>query len=483
MFFMRLSGKACAWESYVGGKLTARIEFLDSDPEDNKPDRRIAVLTDAAGRELVRWESIEPEFDDDQIPKVTAGWGGYTQLDRRQRPSAQEDSFTEALAAIGEFNWSAASRQLNRMIDRRGFHPVLVLLDAWCRENDPRIGPRRRMLDELAEVVESAKSNWARRVIAEGFPTLTDDERYAILLRQPQDVRSVDSCRQLAELAMELGKRAEALDHVEQAFALGAAGDAHEPTLRRLQVQLLLELDRETDALAVASARVASDKVRAEDLAAVGEVLGRHDQQQAAEELFAAALAKDDLDDAARCGLLRRLADTRRGVPRWEAILQAAELQPAGSPARRACLVILRKELRTTAHAELAGQLAADTKDPDLAAELQIRQAELTSDARLAADLTREVYEQKGLRDERLAWATQVWYRAGDMARIIQVCEQQLRAGKRLPANVLIDLAAAYRATGRARDAERAATQDREPAADSSPADALPRRRLGGGMF
>jgi hypothetical protein len=135
---------------------------------------------------------------------------------------------------------------------------------------------------------------------------------------------------------------------------------------------------------------------------------------------------------------------------------------------------LLRRELATAAQAETAGQLAAKTADVELAAELIVRQAELTPDVSQAAALLWQLYEAKRLEAARLGWACQTWNLAGQGARVIGACETELRAGRRLSPATAAELAAAYRAEHRDLDAKRAGSSSAEsvPAAASGVAPA-----------
>jgi hypothetical protein len=116
------------------------------------------------------------------------------------------------------------------------------------------------------------------------------------------------------------------------------------------------------------------------------------------------------------------------------------------------------------ARAELAGWLATQTEEPDLRGALWLRQAELTHDGVLAAELLWQLDQSGRLDDARFAWASRIWNRAGHASRVIQASERLLRAGRPLPRGVSEQLAAAYRAEARPTDARRAATEDPRPA-------------------
>ena len=57
--YSRAHGLPVAWESYMGGKLTARIRFSGHTKGSRQRAWRTAVQEDAQGRELARWELVE----------------------------------------------------------------------------------------------------------------------------------------------------------------------------------------------------------------------------------------------------------------------------------------------------------------------------------------------------------------------------------------------------------------------------------------
>jgi len=452
-------GHASAWEACVGGNLTARVRFADRSEDGAPSEFRAAVLEDDEGRELARWELVASDVNVAQIPELTTGWDGFLHLDLRAQGATLDAPLAETLAAMREFNWGEAARRLSRLPKDRATHPLVRLLDAWILENDPRLGSQERKLDQLSLVMQSGLSDVVRCVSQDSFPSLSDEQIYALLGSRPEAERSADDYDRLARAAAALDEREDALRHAERALDLGVKA-ARKTSLERMRVEMLLGLGREADATAVAEAWASGDNTRPDDLAAMAEVLARYAQGDPAERLFRAALANDKLVPAARYSLLIRWSVARQGIGRCEKLLEAAELQPTDSSQRRDCLRALRAELKASAHATMAGQLASMTKDEELTAELHLRQAELTSDMKLAADLAWKVYESGRLGTARLGWAARLWNRAGEASRVIQVCEQLLREGRHLPPVITKELAVAYRAANRDKDADRASSRE-----------------------
>ena len=245
-----------------------------------------------------------------------------------------------------------------------------------------------------------------------------------------------------------------------------------------MRVQLFLESSQFAEAMVVVDAWAVEYAADATALADMAELLARHVQPERAEQLARAALAVETLHDAERYALLLRLAQWREGADRCRTLLDAALLQPAESPQRADVLQRLLAELTVPARAELAGWLATLTDEADLRSALWTRQAELTHDTRLAAELFWQVHSLGRLGDRRLAKASRIWNQTDHAARVVRVCEQRLRSGQSLPPGVAEQLAAAYRAEGRPNDARRAASQPPTPV---SPAPGQPESP--GGFF
>jgi hypothetical protein len=320
----------------------------------------------------------------------------------------------------------------------------------------------------LSEVARSGAGGLIEFVTEQHFPSLSRETRYAILLLQPEANRAAADDDRLAHAAVSLGRRAEALEHLRSASGrdqlAGAAGAKQRETARQqLRLRLHLELSQFDKAMAVVDQWVAEHAADATALADVAELLARHAQPQRAEDVARAALAIETLDDATRYMLLLRLAQWREGAERSRTLLEAAQLQPADSRQRADCLQRLLAQLIDPAHAELAGWLATQTDQADLRSALWIRQAELTRDTRLAAELFWQVQQSGRLDDGRLVTALRIWNRAGHAARVIEICEQRLRAGCRLPDGAAEHLAAAYLAEKRPMDARRAASHPPRP--------------------
>ncbi len=474
--YSRRNGLPVLWESYLDGELTGRIHF-SSLATDGEPHWRQAVLQDAKGRELVRWElaacASEP-------PDLDGGWDDYLHLDRRGAPSLPDAPFAVALEAIRKLDWAQADELLGRLPDAKARRPLARLLRAWCVENIPHRVRAERVYWRLVDVAQSGLPDLMRLITPENFPSLDAHERYALLCLQRESSRSVDDWDRLARAAIAAERLRDALSHIESALAgapqTGAdqergadmpaakalGDDGRQQARQRLRIELLLRLDRPRQAVAAAERWVAQDRPDPDSLATLAEVFARFGQADDADKLFEHALSAARAAGQAapsRSDLLRRWAAVQSGMARWRKLVAAAMLLPVGSEPRSECWSLLRTELATAAQAEAAAQLAEQAAaDADLAADLRIRQAELTRDAKLAAELVWALHDSGRLGASRLDWACQVWNAAGRWQRVIDVCETQLRAGRALGDEAIDQLSQAYRAAGRHPAARRAAS-------------------------
>jgi len=451
--YSRVDGLPVFWESYLAGKVTGRIHFAERISGET-PGWRKAVLQDANGRELVRWELTA---SDSEPPDLTGGWEDYLHLDRRARTPFLDTQFATALDAIRQFDWARAEELLGRLPGPSARHPLARLLQAWCLENGPRRPSEERVYWRLVDVAQSGTPDLLRLVTPENFPSLTGQERYSILCLQPEDSRSAEDYDRLARAAIAAEKLPDALAHVESALARGSG--AGQEDRQRLRVELLLRLGRNRQAVAAADQWAALRHPGPDSLAAMAELVAGFAETDTADKFFGQAMSAAREDALLRYRLLRRWAAVQSGTARCRTLVEAALLQPAGSEQRRECCDALRRELTTAAHAETAAQLAERAAaDSALAAELRVCQAELTRDAALAAELVWTLHRAGQLGAGRLAWACRVWNDASQSQRVIDVCEAELRAGHALPPDAIDELAQAYRAADRHQDARRAAS-------------------------
>ena len=119
-------------------------------------------------------------------------------------------------------------------------------------------------------------------------------------------------------------------------------------------------------------------------------------------------------------------------------------------------------ETKTPADASALGDLRWIVKSPDLLRELTIRQAELTDDRELAADLCLKLDEKQPFGPDRLTWAIRRLAADDRNADVVRILERHLRSGDRLTRKETSALIHAYVRLKRVKDAQRAATDQLE---------------------
>lgn len=454
--FSRNDGQLCAWESYLDGKLTGRLRRAD--PADSSSPWRTVTLEDAAGKSLGRWELIEASKKLPEIPPLTAGWGGYVQLDYRTQEAAVDPAFRRALEAMRTANWPRAMDEIRLANKAHPRHPLLLLLNALCVHHDAHFGTHADAL-RLLEEVAASRQPLLTRFMADHFRWLTPEERCTILGKMPGDLRQPHDWDRLAEAAMQASQWEEALACTEAVLALGAAQATFERQHR--QVELLLRLGRGEAAAEAARRWATQNTVTPDQRATMAELLARHGATACASELFDQALA-GKLPDPQRFMLLRRRADLVEGLPRWRLLLEAAALRPAGSPDRTACLASVCDDLGHNQF-EIAAQLAGEVQAPDLRDALRIRQAELAPNDETTADLFWELRTSNRFSEDHIQWACRLWNDQRKPDRVVQLAESRLRAGAALSSPLRAELARAYRLLDRPQAARRAETVDALP--------------------
>jgi hypothetical protein len=451
--FARDSGQTLGWESYLNGKRTGRLRLDDRAASPGV--WRTAILEDATGKTLARWELVEASEESSPIPELTHGWDGYVQLDRRTPEAAVDPAFRRALEAVQKAEWSRAMDEIRRANQVHPRHPLLQFLSAWCIHHDPNFGNRADVIRLLKQVATS-RATLLTRFVGMYFQWLTPEERYDLLRQMPRDARRPLDWDQLAQAAMEAHQWEEALAATEIMLAAEPTWEHH-----RRHVELLLRLGRSDAAVTVARQWAAGEGVTPHQCATMAELFARHGGHACANELFDRALAHD-ISRYERYALLRRRANLLKGLPRWRLLLEAAALQPADSPDRGACIGTVLSELDFPQF-EIAGQLADASPSPDLRAALRLRQAELAPDDATTAELLWQARSSDWFSPAHFHFACRLWNNQHQPDRVVHLAEAHLRAGSALSETICVELARAYRQLGRPRDARRAETADALP--------------------
>ncbi|NQT14957.1 MAG: hypothetical protein HQ582_19535 [Planctomycetes bacterium] len=468
------TGLVAGWQSFRGGELVGRMSFGKAAPPSGLP---AVTWKNASGGTRMVWELLESKPLDEKLAELSAGWDGFLLLDRRSEEPSVDAPFRAALDAVSQRQWSQAAAQADAALKQHLSHPLLLLLKAWCYENDPRLGSQPQQLKLLEEVAKSRATSLAHFVADGNFSWLSSEQLYRLLTLVPPDARTAANCDDLARAAVATGELEIALKHTDAADAIGGLFDAQFVRYKR-RIELLLKLGRPESAAQAARQSAQNPEISPERLADMAELIASHGQDQLAGEMFDQALGRQ-LSVDVRYALLRRRAGTlaQEGLPRWRALLAAALVYPADSLVRQQTMSTLLAELHLPAHAEVAGVLAQETDDPVASAQLVLRQAELTADPGQAADICRRLLALGRIPPERRTWALGVWNKASRPQDTIRAAEDWLRNDPVHTDELLrYELAAAYGTVGRVRDARRAASTDAARRIRSTP-------RESGGLF
>lgn len=465
--FSEMHGLPIAWEAHVDGQLTQRLRFADFKPTEAGPQWHQVTLEDATGKPLARWELVASEIKI-AVPKLSSPLdndsflGSLARLDRRPTARPRDTDLNAAIAALERRQWNVALAALDALLAATPDRPLPLYLKAWCHEQQGQPLTRDALIAALSRVAASPAVDLTR-LIAAGTPGfLSAAERYAILLQQPEDIRSHDDWAHLAHWAVEAGKRDEALAHVDRSLEPDEVAASYRFARQLLRTEILLSLDRGDAIGEVVTAFVANRQATPDEMAQLAGMLARFGRRDDAERLLTAALGREGLADENRYGLLVARAACQVGLARWRTLLEAELLLPAGAPQRGAALANVLGELHQPIDAEIAAQLAAGFAQPRVHWPLVIRQAELTVDAASAAELWWHVYEAGQLPDDKLYVACARLNDGRQSERAVEIVERQIRQRATGMSSLLTVLERAYRTLGRADDARRAATNETE---------------------
>jgi len=461
------------WMTQLAGRPTGRLSTANAD------GRPTVTFSDGDDKDLARWELIDSRTP--FVPRLStetkAAWNDFVSLDRRSPQAAVDKLLAEAVCAIVKADWDEATGALRKMLNVYPRQPLLLLLTAWCHENNPGFCSRELTIDALKQLARQGAGPLTRHIDGRFFPSLAPAERYDILSCLPPESLKAEDWDRLAAAAAEAGRATESLAHARA--ALRSDGGRRLFERRRLVVELLLRLERGDEA-AESAVRWAAE-APPEQAAELAELLAKFGRSQMADELFFRILEDKNLTTNARYGLLCRRASVHRGQLRWQLLLEAAETAKQDSPGRNRALDLIVAELTEPIQAETAGQLAAAAKSPDIKFRMLLAQADLSVVLQDRSELFWEVYQSGRLPENRYDTAFGAWNAENHPERVIEVAETVLRRGERLKTDgQMRELSLAYRNAGRELDARRAAFDDPPP---EKPRDSGSRRPRGGMGF
>ena len=454
--FERTSGQPSDWQVFVGESFQYRLEFSQHDGMST-----IKAL-DADGDELQRWEVIEtaPQAD---VPAVDEHRPQDLVVNRRDR----DDVLLRIHRELEQYRYQEAMTLIDTALEQQPGQALLNFLLAWTCEQGRDFIPDAvsREQEALAVVIRSEAEDLIVLIQAGNFPSADQDELLAVLKETAQTSRSVAILEAIVELSLLQNDNSDAL--VYQTRILDLAGEA---TLRRRlrQIDLLAANGR------LAEARESATTLSTEDssvitLAELGDLFGKHRDLSAADAYFARALELADMNRALQSALMLRQANWHQGAPRWRLLVKVADRTGEKKTEWNSPLQSILREA-TIDDANVMGELAESVSTPAIEARLLEQQARLTDDPALAAEICRQLLENRRASESSENWMLRRIAEAGDHAFVISFFENRLRNGRRLPHQDLSQLADSYEAVGNTdfalrarRDENQKSTRSRAP--------------------
>jgi hypothetical protein len=340
--------------------------------------------------------------------------------------------------------------------------PLVNFLYAWCSEfpQKPNATVLESQRSALRKVLASRAADLIRWFNPTFFPALGASGLYELLAEIPEDQRSLEQWDQLAELAHSARRYDLALQAVSRAAARAGEGPTSAPR-RILQIELLLRANRAVEAKSLAEPLV-SERVEVTTQCEAADLFYRFHQPEIAAALYRRVLDREDLPREERVHVLAREALWLAGPPRWRRLFDAEEALPEGHPDGGLYVGTIVQEVSRSQDDPLLGQLAAESQSPNVRRKLLLRQAEITSDPQVAAQIALDLFRSRQLPRGRHLWMFDLLFKAQRNSEIISLLEPRLRKGEPIEGDLLQWLSAAYRDAGRTTDARRAESHTRD---------------------
>ena len=146
-----------------------------------------------------------------------------------------------------------------------------------------------------------------------------------------------------------------------------------------------------------------------------------------------------------------------KGEARWRLMLEASLEQ---SMATSHVFETILAEADQPEDAEVLGKLADEFPSQPLQTRLRLRQAEVTTDTRIAAEIVSKLLSENRLPGPLTIWAVGILERDGRSQDIVNLLERRLRQQQKLDKRLLSALSVAYQSLSRPLDSRRAATEE-----------------------
>lgn len=478
----RKTGLPTVWESRMAGQSVLRLRFSELRQAKGKPLWSRIIAEDAAGRQIERWDLVSYAELKGEIPTLDQEWQNAVLLDLRDQELSEIPPFIEALQALRSLDGKAVDSALAGVLSRNPRQPLVSFLKAWSLAQSPR--HEAEIVSLLTDVARSAAGDLIRNISDGAFLHVSAREMYAVLLEVPERQRTPADYDHLSRMAERAGQPEAAIRHLRSAIEKEKPASDTPDRTRRL-VQMLLAANQPAAAVELARTRSNREDIAAEQIPALADILARGGEKQPAHQLIVAALSRPQATGITREELLMGRAEFEVALIRWRTLIEAASLLPEKSNQRLPIVARVVREMAQAEEFDLAGQLAHETKDQEIAAGLWLAQAEnevQRANAAAAADICWNLYEARQLPSDRYGWFLSHLHTASQHERVIWFVEDRLRAGEAVDFEAMHSIVPlAYEALGRTDDANRARTQPRPPA--PQPAGRFQRGGMGGGFF
>ena len=442
--------------SHLAGEVSGALRLDEGDSE-----RPAIIWEDDAGTVATRWELLEYSSGPPAIPPLGRRHKDFVYLDRRGETPEIDPELAQALAAMENSDWATAESKLVALAKGRQRHPLVTMLHAWCYGHQSGSEPPESLVADLQAAMAGGYSPGLSWLTGTHLAWIGASQRYRILTEYPARLRTVDDLHALAHLAAKIQQYDAALKWIDEAEQRDdkAVTGTRRFEWQQLRIAVLLKQGHPEQAEGVARRWALRKETSPHEIVTLAEHLADAGRRDVAAELLAMVVDHAKLPDSEKAPLCRRLADLRKGMPRWQRLVEAIGLLPVESAVRQEWLDTLVEELQRPLSADVPIQLAKMTDDKPLRDRLRLCHADLLIDPCAAGDALWSLAEDDCLPPERLQSAMSMWNQIGKPDRVISVCERDLRRGKTLDDASLRILHDAYLAAGRPVDARRADTE------------------------
>ena len=459
--FSRKHGLPLEWSAVIGGKPTLRVLFAELSGEDSQVAWKQVRIVNEKGEELEHWE-LKSSAIAEPIPAVRENWAGYVQTDFTRQDAEERDGIEQVLDHLRKGSRFDAAISLEKAITATPNQPLLQFLYAWTVDQHARLRSERKeqAVAALKVVAQSGMSDLIAMIGKQEFRFLSPAERLQVLQLQPEGTRTIENWEHITSTA--IAAKAPRKIFERMLTRIAAVPDAQRYQAVELRTRLRLALKDDDEAIAICRKWSNNARGTSGQASHLATLLTDAGLSEPASELLTQAANQPGLTAEQLHTLQWQRAKLLTGMPRWRLMLASLEKIPRSSSLLSEGWRDLRRELTAPEQTEAVAQLAAAAKRPILQTALLIRQADLDPNPARAAELCWQLHARNQMPQSRVAWAVGKLAADGQDQRIVTWLESAIQKQRTLPNELLVALAEAYTKLGKATDARRALTQERE---------------------